>query len=572
MYQWFLPTLSEILVLSRQAEANAGVEPSCVAENQKTQRSNREQPHRLCLIRQRAKAEREWSAAIAALNRLLAQEIAASTGNAAVDHKISDSPSLSQGLVLSGPVPVLSHANLVSHFSAWSFTTEAFNLLDWMPCQLLPAADASASPSTATSALPLIPGDPLSTEQFCLVLTAHFSFVMVLGKDHRGQSAFLFSFEPEVVQWVWQALRPRVLLVSPHQLGTLDALVKQFAPIAPAYRTVMQFSQWLLEYLPEPEERESSKKSVEKTQIKTLENAAYFAAKVVQSNPGWQQMMHYSPAETTVELALDGAEFTNQSAKTKVGQDIELVQAIAHEVRTPLTTIRTLTRSLLKRHNLETNVRKRLEMIDRECTEQIDRFNLIFKAAELETVAGQRSSGHLAPTSLTEVFQNNIPRWQQQASQRQLSLEVVLPQKLPTVVSDPTMLDQALTGLIERFTRSLPAGSHIQVTVMLAGDQLKLQLQHNPSSDSRSRATDTELSPVQDSSPPLLKALGELLMFQPETGRLSLSLAVTKNLFQALGAKLIVRQRPRQGEVLTVFLPLELSSPLETNNPTIYTV
>jgi signal transduction histidine kinase len=48
-------------------------------------------------------------------------------------------------------------------------------------------------------------------------------------------------------------------------------------------------------------------------------------------------------------------------------------------------------------------------------------------------------------------------------------------------------------------------------------------------------------------------------MFQPETGSLSLNLAVTKNLFQVLGGKLIVRHRPQQGEELTIFLPLEKS-------------
>jgi hypothetical protein len=40
---------------------------------------------------------------------------------------------------------------------------------------------------------------------------------------------------------------------------------------------------------------------------------------------------------------------------------------------------------------------------------------------------------------------------------------------------------------------------------------------------------------------PLLQALGPLLMFQPETGSLSLNLAVTKNLFQAIGGKLTMR-------------------------------
>jgi signal transduction histidine kinase len=48
-------------------------------------------------------------------------------------------------------------------------------------------------------------------------------------------------------------------------------------------------------------------------------------------------------------------------------------------------------------------------------------------------------------------------------------------------------------------------------------------------------------------------------MFQPETGCLSLNLDVTKNIFQALGGKLTVRQRPKQGEELTIFLPIKNS-------------
>jgi hypothetical protein len=47
-----------------------------------------------------------------------------------------------------------------------------------------------------------------------------------------------------------------------------------------------------------------------------------------------------------------------------------------------------------------------------------------------------------------------------------------------------------------------------------------------------------------------------LLMFQPETGNLSLNLDVTKNLFNALGGKFIVKQRPQNEEVVTIFLPL----------------
>jgi hypothetical protein len=71
---------------------------------------------------------------------------------------------------------------------------------------------------------------------------------------------------------------------------------------------------------------------------------------------------------------------------------------------------------------------------------------------------------------------------------------------------------------------------------VLAGNQLKLQLESQDDSNNSN-------SGVAPKSP--LKSIGPLLMFQPETGSLSLNMSVTKNLFQALGGKLVVRQRSK---------------------------
>jgi K+-sensing histidine kinase KdpD len=103
-------------------------------------------------------------------------------------------------------------------------------------------------------------------------------------------------------------------------------------------------------------------------------------------------------------------------------------------------------------------------------------------------------------------------------------------------------LDQVLTNVIQNFTSTLPTGSHVQVEVTPAGSQLKLQLV------SETAQACSSLSPF--------KALGQVLMFQPETGNLSLNLSVTKNLFEAIGGKLLIRQRPKQGNVMTIFLPI----------------
>ncbi|WP_427159849.1 sensor histidine kinase [Aliinostoc sp. HNIBRCY26] len=476
MYEWILPSLSEVL-------AESG---SIVAKGSPT------------------KAGQQWRMSLAAIEHLLIETLATTVSDATL------------GLVLAAPAPLFSQPILTQRLQTVTFTAKPFNPLALMPFNM-PGAIAICPETTppGESVLPLLPADPLAAEQFCLVFTEKFSLVLVLATHKNGSSSFAFAFEPEVVQQAWRALGARVMLTNPDYFAELDSLIANYPLVTPDYRTAFQFSQFLLQELPEEETKE------------------------------WGQGIREEFPQCPISHT--------QSASTNTpntNPDVELLQAFAHEVRTPLTTIRTMTRLLLKRRDLPTTVINRLEIIDHECTEQIDRMELLFKAAELETSATAKSGiTHLTPMSLDQVLHQSIPRWQQAAHRRNLTLDVVLPQQLPTVVSNPAMLDRVLTGLMENFTRSLPPGSHIQVHVIPAGDQLKLQL------SPQSLCPETH----QATTPPIRKALGQLLMFQPETGTISLNLAATKHLFQAIGGKLIVRQRPEYGEVMTIFLPLEVS-------------
>lgn len=530
--KWILPTISEVIALSELTLAkcsgeNAGQTAATqdFADNINSPAYSTNQN-----LYKRSKAEREWRGAIAAIEQLLLQSIDLEIPSA-TEGLLSHNP---QGLVFTGPLPVLSHKLLLAHLQNWVFSAETFKSGVRTPFQLPPATAMSAAENNlrqteftinSGSVLSLLPEDPLASEQFCFVLTAKFSLVVVLGEDLGGEPAFLFSFEPEVIEQAWRSLQARMMLTHPPILvSRLNALVEKYYPVAPDYRTVAQFSRLLLQHLPEAEEARGERREARSERQELKEDAPRTLHPTIRTT-------HSAPRP-----------------------DVELLQAFAHEVRTPLTTIRTLTRLLLKRRDLSKDVLKRLKTIEHECTEQIDRMELLFRAAELQTSTVKHKGTQLTSMSLDQVLQQSIPRWQQSANRRGLTLDVVLPQQLPTVVSDPRMLDQVLTGLIENFTRSLPAGSHIQVQVILAGDQLKLQLlsQSQPGEDNQA----AEYFSV---TPPICKSLGQLLTFQPETGNISLNLAATKHLFQAIGGKLIVRQRPHQGEVLTIFLPLEVN-------------
>lgn len=486
-----------------------------------------------------AKAQREWQSAIASLEQLLLQAIANSPREVP-----ANSPAL-EGLVLAGPVPVLSHPDLLSRFQTGIFTSDAYHGLTWMPFQLPPAHYEQRQAKNTAYQLPLLPADSLASEQFCLVFTHQFSLVMVFGEDDADNPAFEFSFDPEDIQQAWMALRLRMVLTSPHQVCQLDSLIEQFKPNPPDYRLVMDFGRKLLENLPEPPDGDKFQTIPIQSNHSQPESGQFQP-----QNDAFQSGRRWEPVVKKEERGI--SKLSNSYEETP---DVELLKALTHEIRTPLTTIRTLTKLLLKRRDLPAEVIRRLEIIDHECTEQINRMELIFRAAELETTTAKPGAVNLTSMSLDQIFEQSIPRWQKQAARRNLTLEVVLPQKLPTVVSNPAMLDQVLTGLMENFTRSLPAGGQIQLQVTPAGDQLKLQFQSQAEPGQNHSAGQSG-----ESTCSTLKSLGQLLMFQPETGSLSLNLSVTKHLFQALGGKLIVRQRPQEGEVMTIFLPLEVSN------------
>ena len=485
-YKWILPSLKEILV------AKGAIQAECSSH----------------------KARQQWRIATSAAQQLLLNSLSVVA------------PLANQGLVLAAPAPVLCESKLNQCLRTVTFTAKPFNPLALMPFHM--SGDAIATPENLSdeSVLPLLKVDPLSKEQFCLIFTKKFSLILVLAEEDNEKSKFLFSFEPEVIEKAWQALAGRVMLSNPDFFMELERLVQEYYPVAPDYRLVMQFSQLLLAEYPEPHDKETKFHGKA-----TVEHKSKFEGKFEEVN--------YSH-----EYA------TSTSTKHPSRSDVELLQAFAHEVRTPLTTIRTTTRLLLKQKDLPFQVIKRLQSIDRECTEQIDRMELLFRAAELETSSSTNpSSSQLTSMCLEQMLQQSIPRWQQAANRRNLTLDVVLPPSLPTVVTNPVMLDRVLTGLIENFTRNLPAGSNISMRVIQAGHQLKLQLQPNFPQNIKT-AQSCNRAPIR-------KAIGQLLMFQPETGTISLNLAATKHLFQAIGGKLTVRERPQHGEVITIYLPLE---------------
>ncbi|BAC09117.1 tlr1565 [Thermosynechococcus vestitus BP-1] len=335
-------------------------------------------------------------------------------------------------------------------------------------------------PSEANPALPAMTLLPLvqgGMSPFGLLLSPEVNLLLV----YQGERGLHFSFAPEEIHAFWQQLRQQLPLTDLHAIDQWLASVEM---VPPSYRLVSQFGQWLLDY----------------------------------SQPATPPL-----PVTSIPMAAD----------------IRLLQALSHEVRTPLTTINTLIQLLQRQENLPQRTYQYLQKIGQEIQDQISRFNLLSDAAEIFTSPSPKPRLAFGQTHLTELLTTNLARWQKQAARRQVKLVLDYPPNLPFVLSDPASLDQVLTGLVEYYSQTLASESELQLVVQRAGQHVKLELR-SPQYKHRSD----------------LAALGHLLLWHPATGQVSLNFQAAKLLIEAVGAKVIQRRDRQAGEILTLYLPI----------------
>lgn len=400
------------------------------------------------------------------------------------------------GLWLAAPLPALYEPALLQRLQGWVWSPTALDtLLPPRPPRLLQSATSqsrAADPGGRYHRLLLEEGD--GDDPLLVIVTPKLQVALCLDGPAEGRR-LVVRFDPEVLSEALSLIHQRLEHTDPAAALDLRTAVQRLGPLHSEPSLGLRF--W-----------------------PRLAN----------------RLASIAPSLTLQPLA--------PASSAAQASELALLEALTHEVRTPLATIRTLIRSLLRRSDLPAVVRQRLEHIDGECSEQIDRFGLIFLAAELQRPLGRGQAPAdlpLARTDLSALLDQLKGLWQRQLARRDLTLDLQITPGLPQVLSDPARLETMLGGLIDRFSRSLPAGTHVRLALQPAGARLKLQL------------SSAGPAPASGEPPPRGRELvGPVLSWDPSTGSLQLSRQATQQLFERLGGRLT----ERSGSGLTVFFPL----------------
>ncbi|HGY5557881.1 MAG: sensor histidine kinase [Prochlorococcus sp.] len=408
-----------------------------------------------------------------------------------------------QGLWLAAPLPALYESRLLSRLNGWVWAPDELESLQSPQCGLLlPSRVRSVrkrnySEIGGYQRLPLRQED--GRDPLLLIITPDVQLALALqGKP--GQRHLLMRSDPETLSDLLKMLDLRLDSEDPEHALQLRQALANLGPLQSNPELGKLFWPRLAERL-----------------------AGLAPSLTLQSLP------EESPdAKSSKE--------TNQGSNA----ELTLLEALTHEVRTPLATIRTLIHTLLRRRDLPDVVVSRLEQINAECTEQIDRFGLIFYAAELQRQPPDASL--LAHTDLGAMLTMLCPAWSHQLERRGIKLQLDITPDLPEVLSDPGRLEPMLGGLIDRTSRGLPAGNNLSMTLRPAGSRLKLQILSQIPNTEEQKATDKNQN----------ADLGPVLSWDPNTGSLQLSQAATQRMLASLGGLLT----KRRDKGLTVFFPI----------------
>ncbi len=167
--------------------------------------------------------------------------------------------------------------------------------------------------------------------------------------------------------------------------------------------------------------------------------------------------------EVNVELLNRADEMRVMNEQLKDLQELKdrFISSVSHEMRTPLTSIRSFSEILLENRGAEEEVQQEFLTIINKESERLTR--LINDVLDLARIEAGEMGIEMKVVSLKEVVENATRAMAPLAEQRSVAIKVMLPPDLPEVSGDADRLHQVLTNLLSNGMRFTAEGSSVEI-------------------------------------------------------------------------------------------------------------
>jgi signal transduction histidine kinase len=242
-------------------------------------------------------------------------------------------------------------------------------------------------------------------------------------------------------------------------------------------------------------------------------------------------------------IAIENArlyEQVNQANRAKS----EFVSLVAHELRTPMTSIRGYADMMEK--ELVGPLTDQQKQFTQTIRRNVERMQVL--VSDLQDVSRIETGLlrlDLCHTSLTEALEDALQTTQAQIEEQSQSLTIKAPDDLTSVYADPTRLSQILINLLSNARKYTPEGGNITVRAWQEDEYV-----HCAVSD-----TGVGMSPEDQEQlfTKFFRSANPAVQDMPGTG---LGLCITKNLVEMQGGEITVESELGEGTTFTFTIPV----------------
>ncbi len=221
----------------------------------------------------------------------------------------------------------------------------------------------------------------------------------------------------------------------------------------------------------------------------------------------------------------------------------QFITVVSHEMKTPMTSIRGYA-DLVRRGMVGPVSEQQAEFLD-IVLDNVDRMaTLVSDLTDISRIETGRLKVNLTEVSLSPYIQEVVTTLRPQIDAKQQVVEVVVPDNLPPLLTDPSRLVQILTNLASNAVKYTPDGGRIQVAASAQGRLVRVLV----------RDSGIGLSPEDQAKLFTQFFRSESPMVREQAGW-GLGLNVTRSLVELLGGKIGVSSQLGQGSTFWFTLP-----------------
>jgi signal transduction histidine kinase len=224
----------------------------------------------------------------------------------------------------------------------------------------------------------------------------------------------------------------------------------------------------------------------------------------------------------------------------------DLIAAVSHDLRTPLTSIRAMIEALADGVVVEPPTVQRYYAVMRSQIENLSGLiNDLFELSQLETGQVQLA---LEAVNLNDLLSDVLESMQAQAGAKGVSLKGIFYEDLPIIKGEMNKLQRVITNLVQNAIRHTPSGGSISLETQIAPEGIRVEV------------SDTGEGIAPEDLPHIFEQFfrGEKSRSR-ETGGAGLGLAIAKRIVEAHHGRIWVESQVGQGTRFSFILPASIS-------------